>query len=223
MIIEYVIAMCTASAVAPLGSYILYQNREVISRKLGKLFGTKKLIDCLDENQTHLIELAEDGIILEKVPDIFSYDEEYSLSLLEKIHPDASKEYDRRAKMARINHEADSVVYTTLMQMREGRVEVAGKDKYNMVFSNGLSVWTENRYFAFGHLTKNDDNHRFNTVRFNWEYERYSKFTFMWLVDVYLEHYENEVWRGRRAMYSHDDIQEQEPSEKLRFKNAITW
>lgn len=214
MIVETAI-YCTVSAITPLSLYIGYQYRHNIKNSLCNLFKDVKLEDCLDENNI-LVEEDDDELGISYVEYELANpetEEEY-LSRLKFLHSEAWEDYQRYGDRRPVKDDADMVMYKTLLNYHKGEITIKITDHY-ATFSNGLSIWISNAYYAWGNIdipfTESTGFRRkaeqFVKYQFNGSLEKYSPYTFMWLVDSMFMEQQPVKWKEMHDKYTRDKIQ----------------
>lgn len=216
MIMETV-AYCVASSLGTVAVYSTIQYRKKISNAISNLFmdnSTKKLLKLVHQSQVKQdSEDSELGLSYEEYELEKPETEEEYLSRLKFLHSKAWDDYKRYIESRPLREDSDMILYKTLLAYNAGgmKLEIT---KHHAHFENGLTLWIENKYYGFGNITQTwmqSDSYRkkmmsFAPYFFESTSERYTPYTFMWLVDTIFKVQSPVKWKSMHDEYTRDKI-----------------
>lgn len=216
MIIE-TIAYCVASSVGSLAVYAGIQFRSNIRNAFMNLFmdnSTKRLLEIAHKTQERIDNTdAELGLSYEEFELEKPETEEEFLERLKFLHSKAWGDYQRYFTDRLLREDSDMVLYKTLLAYNSGGMKLE-LTSHHAHFSNGLTLWIENKYYGFGNITttfiRNDSYARkmlsFQQYCFETTGGRYTPYTFMWLVDTIFKAQHPAKWKTMHDEYTRDKI-----------------
>lgn len=216
MIMETV-AYCVASSLGSLAVYAGIQFRGNIRNAFLNLFmdnSTKKLLELAHKTQERIDNTDDElGLSYEEFELEKPETEEEFLERLKFLHSKAWGDYKSYMSDKILREDSDMVLYKTLLAYHAGAIKVEFTS-HHAHFSNGLTLWIENKYYGFGNITttyiSNDSYARkmlsFKQYCFESMGGRYTPYTFMWLVDTIFKEQHPAKWKSMHDEYTRDKI-----------------
>lgn len=220
MIMETV-AYCVASSLGSLAVYASIQFRSNIRNAILNLFmdnSTKKLLELAQKTQERIDNTDDElGLTYEEFELEKPETEEEFLKRLKFLHSKAWEDYQRYMQDRILREDSDMVLYKTLLAYNAGAMKLE-LTSHHAHFSNGLTLWVENKYYGFGNITttymRNESYNRkmlsFKQYCFESMGGRYTPYTFMWLVDTIFKAQHPVKWKTMHDEYTRDQIRKAE-------------
>lgn len=220
MIMETV-AYCVASSVGSLAVYASIQFRSNIRNAILNLFmdnSTKKLLELAQKTQESIDNTDDElGLTYEEFELEKPETEEEFLERLKFLHSKAWGDYQRYMTDRELREDSDMILYKTLLAYNAGAMKLE-ITSHHAHFSNGLTLWVENKYYGFGNITttymRNESYNRkmlaFKPYCFESMGGRYTPYTFMWLVDTIFKAQHPVKWKTMHDEYTRDKIRKAE-------------
>lgn len=187
-----------ASAVLPLVAVKVYSSRKSIQKYFKVLFSSSTVVITPEKEYPDLGMVTYDIVIEET-------DSEFT-TRLETIYKDEWKEYLEYNKNKPLDTLYDRLLLIALVKAaNENDNGIVNVSDYHLDFDNGIRVWTANRWYAFGHLHRVDGRLSNRGVTAS-SSVKLSNYTWLRLVDLYMEHRFFDDWKERHDKYTNNAL-----------------
>lgn len=122
-------------------------------------------------------------------------EDEY-LQRLQKLHPDAWKEYCKGYAERTLLIDHDRYVNMLILKFKNNEIK-ATLGVHTLDFQDGTELWISNKYYSFGNVFRSNRPY----LKFDASQGRYSPYTFMCIVDLEFELSKFNDWKRMHDVY----------------------
>lgn len=196
MIDLVVLGSYVAVGITPLVAVKTFEKRKRIARYFKVLFSKNPVYER--EPDIDISEYPDAGLSF--VEHKIEEDDIQYLIRLKTIHAKAHEEYNYYHKDRQINAAYERCVLLNMLRAEEDEryVQVGA---HTMKFGDGLEVWIENRYYAFGKCHRTQPIHEQQGITDSRDVT-VSEYTFLRLVDFYEKRAQFTLWKEKHDDYT---------------------